>query len=214
MPRPSRPLLSRKSIVATSLELIDRDGLATFSMPGLASAMSVRAASLYHHFRDKAEILSEVARYMVSQTAIPARPSRDEWQEWFVSLAANLRDVLLEHPHAAPLMLQFPPRDILVAVTENSAAVLVEYTDFPSYVHILILDTLEKVTLGAALSEVMKAPEKRDLIYPHVDHVEHPILTRGLASNPWTVDEIFRESVRALLAGVATRFEQPRVGSP
>lgn len=191
--------------------MIDRDGLVTFSMPNLANEMSVRPASLYHHFRDKAEILTEVARLMVEQTQLPARPDRDAWQEWFVALAANLRGVLLRHSNAAPLMLQFPPRDIMIALTERAAAVLVEYTDFPAYVHVLVLDTLEKITIGAALSEVMKVPEKRSLIYPQVDQAEHPILTRGLVSNPWTVDEMFRESVRALLAGMASMFGRPQV---
>ena len=55
MARPAKPLISRSAAIHAAIEIIDADGLGTFSLPRLAAHMGVRAPSLYHHFRNKVD---------------------------------------------------------------------------------------------------------------------------------------------------------------
>ena len=74
MPRPSSPLISRDAVVEASLRIIDADGLDAFSLPRLARELKVQTPLLYYHFADRADILRTVARAIVLQSRVPARP--------------------------------------------------------------------------------------------------------------------------------------------
>ncbi|MEZ5150289.1 TetR/AcrR family transcriptional regulator [Rhodococcus zopfii] len=75
-----KPAVTRDAVATAALDLIDRDGMAGFSLERTASALGVRAPSLYNHFADKTEILGEVARVVVLETPrvprIRLRPRR------------------------------------------------------------------------------------------------------------------------------------------
>lgn len=64
MPYPAK--LSPDIILRAALELLERDGLATFSMRSLAEGLSVRVSSLYRHYPDRdaleAALADEAAR--------------------------------------------------------------------------------------------------------------------------------------------------------
>src|SRR6202012_992090 len=49
--------LSRDKVLEAALRLIDEHGLAALSMRRLASDLGVEAMSLYHHVRNKADLL-------------------------------------------------------------------------------------------------------------------------------------------------------------
>ena len=85
MARPSNPLISRSAAVTASIEIIDSEGLDAFSLPRLAKHLGVRAPSLYHHFSDKNEILTEVARYIAGTSVKrPRMRPGPGWPEFFV----------------------------------------------------------------------------------------------------------------------------------
>ena len=58
MARPRSPLISRETAIRAGLEVIDELGLDAFSLPLLAKRLGVKAPSLYHHFRDKSDVLA------------------------------------------------------------------------------------------------------------------------------------------------------------
>ena len=61
MPRPTNPMISRRGAAQAALAVIDEHGLDGFSMALVAKRLSVKPPSLYHHFRDRRELLAEVA---------------------------------------------------------------------------------------------------------------------------------------------------------
>lgn len=201
MPRPSQPLISRVSVVAASIEIIDTEGLEAFSLPKLAKHLGVRAPSLYHHFADKSEILAAVARQIAGAGPIPRRRPGPDWPEFFVTLALNLRRSILRHRNAAPILLQYLPRDLLISTYEESAQFLAD-SGVPAHLHVQILDGMERITLGAALAEAMRPPSTRTTIFPHVDPESQPVLSRALAENTLTSKQLFEEMVRSFLHGV------------
>ncbi|MCF8610134.1 TetR family transcriptional regulator [Gordonia sp. HY285] len=202
MARPSKPLISRDAAVNASIEIIDSEGLDAFSLPKLAKHLGVRAPSLYHHFADKNEIFTEVARYIAGTTvATPRRRPGPDWPEFFVSLALNFRQSILRHRNAAPVLLQHLPRDLFVSTYEDTAQFMLE-SNVPIELHVRILDGMETLAIGAVLMEAMRKPSTKSTIFPNVDAASQPILAEALESNELTQKKLFEETVRSFLHGV------------
>lgn len=201
MARPSRPLISRSSAVEAALEIIDREGLDAFSLPRLAKYLGVSAPSLYHHFTDKSEILAKVARYILGAGKLPVREPGPDWPEYFVTLSLNLRQSVLRHCNAAPIILEYLPRDLLGRTYEETAKFLAA-SGVPAHLHVRILDGLERLSVGASLTEAMRKPSTRRTIFPSIDPKEQPTLARALEENELTSKMLYEEMVRSFLYGV------------
>jgi AcrR family transcriptional regulator len=209
MSRPRQPLISRPGAVAAAIEIIDTEGLDALSLPRLARHLNVRAPSLYHHFEDKSEILGAVVTAIVSEAVVPRKPPPERWIDWFVQLSLNLRRAVLRHRNAAPLLLQFPPRDMLTDLYEDAARFL-QASGVPEEVHVQILDSMDTLVLGAVISEAARTPAARRAIFPQVDRERQPTLARALASNEFTANRLFEEMIRGFLYGVVRSAEERR----
>lgn len=208
MPRPSQSLLNRHVVVTAALKIIDEDGLEAFSLPRLATELQVRTPSLYYHFQDRAEIMAAIAREIVMQARLPRARSVENWMEWFVDLGLSFRRTVLRHRNAAPVLLQYLPRDVLTRTYEDSTRFLAE-AGVPVRLHVIVLDGLDKITLGAALIEAVKTPAQRARIFPNVDPDDQPALAAAVEANPYSVDEVYAESIRCFLRGVLAVVERP-----
>ncbi|ALE82189.1 TetR family transcriptional regulator [Pseudonocardia sp. HH130629-09] len=201
MPRPAQPLLSPASIVSAALAIIDAEGLEAFSLKRLARDMEVQAPSLYYHFPDKASILEEVARAIVMETPRPRERDAGHWIEYLVTQSLNFRRTVLRHANAAPVLLEFMPREVLAPVYEVSARLLAD-AGVPTHLQVLVLDALDRFTLGAALTEAMKRPGTRRETFPHVDPLEEPAMARAVAANRLAPEALWAESIRTFLRGI------------
>jgi AcrR family transcriptional regulator len=200
MPRPASPLISHDAVVEASLRIIDSDGLDAFSLPRLARELNVAAPSLYHHFADRADILRTVARAIVLQTRLPDPATCASWVDWFVGISLAFRRAVLSHRNAAPVLLQFMPRDLLVRNYEIGVQVLAEL-GVPPGQRIGVIDGLDTLTLGASLAAAAKSPALAGQVFPSADPDREPMLAQEIAFNRRTAEELFADSVRSFLAG-------------
>lgn len=207
MARPSKPLISRAAAVQASIEIIDSEGLDAFSLPRLASHMGVRAPSLYHHFSDKNEILTAIARHVAGKSVIkPRRAPGPDWPEYFVTLALNFRQSVLRHRNTAPILVEHLPRETLVNSFEDAARFL-GASGVPVRLHVRILDGIETLCIGAVLAEAVRNPRGRHALFPDIDATEYPHLAEALTANEMTVKEMFAERIRSFLYGVLLEDE-------
>jgi TetR/AcrR family transcriptional regulator, tetracycline repressor protein len=202
MPRPSKPLIKHDAVIETSLRIIDTEGLDAFSLPRLARELNVRAPSLYHHFADKAEILREISRRIVLETRVPDDRDVPNWIEWFVALSLAFRETVLRHRNAAPVLLQFLPRTVLTRTYDATIEVLAEL-GVPPEQRILVVDGLDRLTLGASIIEAAKSPAESAAPFTQVDPEQGPSLVEAVALNPLSPEELFAESIRCFLRGAA-----------
>lgn len=207
MARPPRPLIQHDLVVKASLRIIDDEGLDAFSLPRLARELDVRAPSLYHHFQDKAEILRVVARAIVLETEMPDEEGTGSWIEWFVALSLAFREAVLRHRNAAPILLRFMPRDVLIRTFDNSARLL-DLIGIPPQRRVLILDGMDRLTLGAAISEAARNPEESGQIFPNVDPETEPTLAAAMDANRLSAEELFAETIRCFLRGAAPEIAE------
>jgi AcrR family transcriptional regulator len=200
MVRPASPLISHDAVVEASLRIIDDEGLDAFTLPRLARDLNVAAPSLYHHFADRADILRTVARAIVLETRLPDPATCASWVDWFVGISLAFRRAVLSHRNAAPILLQFMPRDLLVRNYEVGVRVLAEL-GVPPGRRIGVIDGLDTLTLGASLAAAAKSPAQAGQVFASADPDTEPMLAQEIAGNRLTAEELFADSVRSFLAG-------------
>lgn len=100
--RPATPILSRETIAAAALELIDDVGADGFSLAELGRRLGVRPSSFYNHVTGKDDILAGVRELM--SDSIDARMFAElPWDEALISWARGYRIAFAAHPRAIPL---------------------------------------------------------------------------------------------------------------
>lgn len=208
MARPSKPLISRDNAAEAALAAIDEHGLEALSLGLVAKKIGVRPPSLYHHFKDKSELLQEVARIMLVK--MPAvRATGQSFEEQIIARCVATRQTLLKHPNAAPLILRYFPRHMLLAAYNRAAS----EEPYPTPIQMTVIDAVEKYTYGAALFEASARARGIDPM-PPVDGEKYPSLAKAIEDNPFDDEQLFVESLRLFLVGVRQRVASGTIGQP
>lgn len=182
-----------------ALDIIDEQGLEKFSLAMVAKKLGVRTPSLYYHFRDRSELLQEVARLMLIR--LPGlRLAGRSYEERIIDLCVSTRRALLQHHNAAPLILQYFPKHILLAAYDKHA----RETPFPPEMQIALIEAIEKLTYGTALFQAAALARGVDAM-PPVDPARYPALAKAIAQNPFDDEGTFVESLRIFLLGARMR---------
>src|SRR5690606_5278745 len=147
MGRPA--VITKQRVAEVTLRLIDEEGLDAVSIERIGAELGVRGPSLYHHFTDKAEILTEVARLVLGDLEMADRPS-DDWQQWLVDTSLLLYRRVLEHPQAALILMQFLPDASAIPGFGHAARLLTRSGVDPT-VQVLLMEGCEKLVWGWSL---------------------------------------------------------------
>lgn len=208
MARPSKPLISRSNAAQAALDVIDELGLEKLSLAQVATRLGVQPPSLYYHFKNKSELLQEVARIMLVR--VPPMPRRDDsYEERIIALCVGTRRALLQHPNAAVLILRYFPKYMLLAAYDRAAS----DEPFPGQLQMTVIEAVEKFTYGASLFEAAARARGIDPM-PDFDHDKYPALARALAENPFNDEELFIEALRIFLLGARERAKEGSIGEP
>jgi AcrR family transcriptional regulator len=201
MGRPKVPIISRDAATRAALEIVDEEDLSALSLERLAARLGVKAPSLYYHFKDKAEILSSVARLIMMEVEAPTDVRNGDWAEYMVRRAVEFRRAVLRHANAAPLLLEYLPRQLMLSTYERMARVLTAY-EVPTHLHILLFEGVDKLTLGSALYVAsQRSRGVGESLFPHLDEDRDPHLVAAVAQNPWDGEVLFAETVRSFVRG-------------
>ncbi len=123
--RSPRPPLSRGQIVEAALAIIDRDGVAGFSLRRLAEALGVTPMSMYWHVRDKDELLEFVGHAVLEEVELPS--PRGDWREQLRDVHRAMFQGFLRHPNTGDILIgraRYGPAGI--ALFERILAILLD----------------------------------------------------------------------------------------
>lgn len=196
MGRPAKPLISRERAARAALGVIDVNGLDALSLELVATRLGVKAPSLYYHFKHKAELLAEVARLILTDVQAPD-PSTMDWKGAMIALSVATRRSILQHPNAAPLLLQFFPRHIFLAAYDFWIAPC----PLPPEKHLVMIEGTEKITLGVSLFEAAYRSRGVEPM-PQFDRSKLPHLANAMRENMLGEEELFIATLRAFLDGL------------
>lgn len=95
--------LDRPTLVRAALRLLDDAGLDGLTVRNLARELGVQAPALYWHFKNKQELLDEMATTVFTDAIRdPGFPSINAtWSDWAVEFGKWLRQILLRHRDGA-----------------------------------------------------------------------------------------------------------------
>ena len=112
MRKSDRPL-SRESILAKALELVDGEGIKALTMRGLGHALCIKAMSIYHYFKNREELLDGIVEIIMQEVGSHANASRRQNEDWEAvarRIVSAYRVVGKRHPNAFQLFARRPLR--------------------------------------------------------------------------------------------------------
>jgi TetR/AcrR family transcriptional regulator, tetracycline repressor protein len=207
--RPKTPLINRDDAIAKALELIDRDGIDDLSIRRLGAELGVNGASLYHHFKDKDEILNGACRLVMreARVAAPAAGRQLTWRQYATRSVARYRMALLRHPNIAPLMAPGVVRPMAIASRDYVISLMIA-EGVPARFTYPIIDSIETLAYGSAmLNPRQLRPRER---FPIGSATEHPNLHLAMRSTFASAERLFRFELESILDGWGILIEQER----
>lgn len=99
--------LDRDRITRATVELLDAEGLARFSMRRLAARLSVTAMSVYWYVDTKEDLLELALDAAFGELTLPGPGSPADWREQLRNLATEYRALLVRHPWLSALVGRF-----------------------------------------------------------------------------------------------------------
>jgi TetR/AcrR family tetracycline transcriptional repressor len=92
--------LDKVQITEAALDLLKEGGMRALSTRRLGDRLGIKGASLYHHFKGKAELLDHVADAMIRPVWRAPAPG-EAWQDWLIATGVRLRAQLNAYPDGA-----------------------------------------------------------------------------------------------------------------
>ncbi len=100
--------LERPMVVRAALELLNDVGLDGLTTRRLAQVLGVQGPALYWHFKNKQELIDEMARSLLADAYGPIAQDQ-EWTEWLIEGARRLRRTMLAYRDSARLIAGYRP---------------------------------------------------------------------------------------------------------
>lgn len=191
--RPKVPLIARRSALQAALDIVDAEGLEALSIRRLGEALGVNGASLYHHFKNKDEILVGVAQLALADVTAPRDPS-ENWRVWMTHNTNRLREALVEHPALIPIMLRRAPLGIGLVEVESSVTRLVE-EGVPIEMVVPLMESLELLAISSALQEVGPVGIKPGDVAEKAPELHVALQNRGMSA-----EELFNVMVASMIS--------------
>jgi TetR/AcrR family tetracycline transcriptional repressor len=182
-------------IVDVALALLDQEGLDRLSTRRLAAALHIQGPSLYHHFRNKAELLGQMAASMLRQSLVPLDRSV-AWDVWLRTLAHATRKMALQRRDGARLLASsYPNEDMQHELVPGLAQPLIA-------AGFSVRAAREQVTVMATFVLGWSINEQNERMRPL------------LGESVLEIDTAFANGVETLLVGMATRRGRKPSASP
>jgi AcrR family transcriptional regulator len=221
----ARPHLTRKLILETALQLVDREGQDGLSMRRLAAELGAAPMAIYSHFRDKAELEAALVDAVTGEIELPDADDESPWREQLLRIGLEYRRVLLAHPGMVPLCTQeraigantLRAWERIISLLSRSGLdpISIAHVMNCSYAFIVghvILETSRMPELGheAEASVGNRKQAKVQLVLETLSVTEHPgIVEMAPYFLECVGDEYFETGLRRLLLG----FEAASAGA-
>jgi TetR/AcrR family tetracycline transcriptional repressor len=194
----------REEAVRAALRLLDEVGLEGLSLRKLAKELSIQAPTLYWHFKNKQELLDEMAAMAMAELddnadlPDPGAP----WDVWLAWMARRIRRGMLAHRDGALLASASRPAVDRWKYVENILTVL-RKAGFTPPVAMRGVGTLTNYVLGTTLEEQQALNRGKGVELPDLD--AHPMLREAIADGV-DYDRMFEYGLSLILAGMRAQL--------
>lgn len=197
--------LTREAIVETAVGLLNEVGLDGLTMRRLAAELGVQNPALYWHFRNKQELLDEMADAMVVGAGMGPPRDGESWQEWLLRRSRAYRESVLSYRDGARIVSRARLGAGAVKAFEGELAAMV-MLGFTPLLALRTISTLSYYATGFVLQEQTTRQEYAE---PPADPMataellgtDAALLQAVRAGGSPLSEEAFEHGVRTIIAG-------------
>jgi AcrR family transcriptional regulator len=213
MPIERLPKLDKQLVTDAALRLLNDVGLHGLSLRAIARELNVQAPALYWHFKNKQDLLDEMATEMYRRMAVGTVRSRGgTWQERLIAGNQALRAALLSYRDGAKVFSASRFTGIDHAVEMEATLRALVDAGFTLQQAVRASSTTYLFTIGFVTEEQGVQPlggERRDG-YDVAGRAERmanfPLAASAGAEIFERFDERFDEGLRLVIAGIEARY--------
>lgn len=203
--RPRADGLTLERIVAEALDLVDAEGLDALTVRRLAARVGTSSASLYRHVASRDELLVLLVDHALGEVRLPG-PGIDGRRRVEL-LAADLRRVLLAHPHVVPALRVAPLLGPNARRASDAGLAILLDAGFPPEVAVPAYLALIDYVLGSVVFDAARATQSlrggdAARAGAGVDGMPTLVQHRRVLEAA-TSEEVFAFGVRSFLDGLA-----------
>jgi TetR/AcrR family tetracycline transcriptional repressor len=203
--------LDRDTVVRAALDLLNEVGIDALTTRRLAERLGVKQPALYWHFKNKRELLDEMAARMLEWRS-PAPMTRENWQEALKEDGRTFRRALLRYRDGARVHAGTRPDAGLFASLDRRVSVLCEAGFTPADA-VRAFMVVGRYVVGWVMEEQAELYDGRTRAREDFmpDPEAYPILASGVSVlRGEDQDTGFEFGLDALVRGFAVRVGQGR----
>ncbi|MGW3666847.1 TetR/AcrR family transcriptional regulator [Streptomyces sp. NPDC005141] len=212
--RPQRsPKLDKKQVVETALRLLNETGLDGLTLRAIAKELNVQAPALYWHFKNKQELLDEMATEMYRRMVADVGEGPDAgWRERLLAANRGLRAALLSYRDGAKVFSGSRFTGTLHAVEMERTLRLFTESGFTLTQAVRATSTTYVYTIGFVTEEqgVQPLPGERregyDLDERARRMADFPLSAAAGAEIFGNYERHFEEGLHLVVAGIEARY--------
>ncbi|WP_406186925.1 TetR/AcrR family transcriptional regulator [Streptomyces sp. NBC_01006] len=214
---PRVPPLTRSTVAETALRLLNEGGLEKLTLRAIAQELDVKAPALYWHFKNKQELIDEMATEMFRRMATGPEEtwpvaSSAPWRERMLVANRGLRRALLAYRDGARVFTgsRFTGTEHAEQSEAHLRALLADGFELPQAVRAMA--TTFSYTLGFVIEEqgVHPIPGERREGYDVAERGErladYPLAAAAGTHLFQEYDEHFEEGLQIVIEGIAARY--------
>jgi AcrR family transcriptional regulator len=212
--------VGREPVVRAGLKLLGQVGLEGLTLRAIAAELGVRAPTLYWRFRDKQDLVDEMATQVLADYAadLLAQPPPATWPEWTRRSAQRFRAELLRYRDGARMVAGTYLTDTSVYALMEAALRTFAAAKIAPNLAVVCLKTVHDYVIGFTIEQqaVISAAGERDPRYTleareaRMDPARYPLARSVGASLFKNYDEVFERGLDIIIAGFAAGL--PRGG--
>jgi TetR/AcrR family tetracycline transcriptional repressor len=199
--------LVREEVVRAALRLLDEVGLENLSLRKLARELGIQAPTLYWHFKNKQDLLDEMAATAMAEADSGSVPgSGAGWDCWLAWMARRIRRGMLAHRDGALLASASRPAADRWQYVEG-ILVMLQKAGFSPAGAMRGIGTLTNYVLGTTLEE-QQAANREDEEAERPDFERYPMLREAVsaAADP---EARFEHGLSLILDGMRAQLVEP-----
>jgi AcrR family transcriptional regulator len=206
--------LDRQLILHQAFDILNESGLEGLTLRRLAARLNVKAPAIYWHFKDKQDLLDEMATQVFRESyqesaALEAMP---EWREWAMACSQALRKTLLRYREGAKMFggTYLTDAELYAPMEANLRRLTRE--GFTLRQAVVGLGALYSYTIGFVIEEqaTQLAPGEPNPKYnlaareQRVNKVLYPLAAAAGAEMFTNLDARFVEGLAVIVTGLST----------
>jgi AcrR family transcriptional regulator len=218
-----RKPLDRKIILAQAFAILNDMGLEGLTLRRLAARLGVQAPAIYWHFKNKQELLDEMATQVFREAvdeAPPFDPSQS-WRDWALSYCLGLRRTLLRYREGAKMFSGTYLTDPALYAPMDASLRKLTSAGFTLRQAAIGLGALYSYVVGFVIEEQAVKPlpgesnPQYDLAHrdARIDKEKYPLAHAAGAAMFGDQNTRFLEGIRLIVTGMTALLSSPPSGS-